>query len=82
MDEEWPLMEPHCLGRPYDGDGDGRRFVEVVLWIAQVGAAWHKFLADFGHWNTVFKWFRYWAKRDVFKQMCAVTSADLNMDYA
>ena len=36
----------------------------------------------FGHWNTVFKRFRDWAKVDVFKRLFDAVSDDLDMEYA
>ena len=34
-DRQWALMEPHCLGKKTDPGrtgGDGRLFLEAVLW--------------------------------------------------
>jgi len=42
-DRQWALMEPHCLGKetdPGQTDGDGRLFLEAVLWIARTGSPW------------------------------------------
>ncbi len=35
-DAQWEKMEPHCLGKKSDPGrtGDGRLFLEAVLWIA------------------------------------------------
>ena len=68
-DKQWELIEPHCLGKKSDpgrSGSDARLFVEAVLWIARTGAPWRDLPAEFGKWNSVFKRFRYWVKRDVF----------------
>ena len=41
MDRQWTLIEPHCLGKKSDPGrtgGDGRLFLEAVLWIARLEA--------------------------------------------
>ena len=62
-DKQWELIEPHCLGKKIDpgrSGSDARLFIEAVLWIARTGAPWRDLPAEFGKWNSVFKWFRYW----------------------
>ena len=37
-DAQWETIEPHCLGKKTDPGrtgGDGRLFLEAVLWIAR-----------------------------------------------
>lgn len=84
-DAQWALMEPHCLGKKSDPGrtgGDARLFMEAVLWIARTGAPWRDLPEVFGNWNTVFKRFRHWVKRDVFKRIFDAVAKDPDMQYA
>ncbi len=84
-DRMWTLMEPHCLGKVTDPGrtgSDGRLFLEAVLWIARTGSPWRDLPGSFGNWNTVFKRFREWVKRDVFKRIFDALSGEPDMEYA
>jgi len=84
-DRMWSLMEPECLGKPSDPGrtgSDGRQFMEAVLWIARTGCPWRDLPEHFGKWNTAFKRFREWVKRDVFKRIFDVLSEEPDMEYA
>ena len=83
-DRQWALMEPHCLGKSDPGrtGGDGRLFMEAVLWIARTGSPWRDLPEAFGRWNTVFKRFRYWAKHGVFERMFEAVSEEADMEHA
>ena len=84
-DRMWELMELECLGKPTDPgrtDSDGRLFVEAVLWIARTGSPWRDLPERFGKWNTVFKRFREWVKRDVFYRIFNALSDEPDMEYA
>ena len=84
-DAQWETIEPHCLGKKTDPGrtgGDGRLFLEAVLWIARTGSPWRDLPAKFGPWNTVFKRFRHWVKADVFKRIFDAVSDDPDMEYA
>ena len=84
-DAQWAKIEPFCLGKPSDPGrtgGDGRLFLEAILWIARTGSPWRDLPPAFGKWNTVFKRFRDWVKADVFKRMFDAVSDDPDMEYA
>ncbi len=84
-DRQWVLIEPHCRGKKSDPGrtgGDGRLFLEAVLWIARTGSPWRDLPPRFGKWNTVFKRFRDWVKADVFKRIFDAISEDPDMEFA
>ena len=83
-DEQWVLMAPYCLGKKGDpgrSGSDARLFLEGVLWIARTGAPWRDLPANFGKWNSAFKRFRTWVKRDVFHHMFGGLSEDSDFEY-
>jgi transposase len=84
-DAQWERMAPFCLGKPCDPGrtgGDGRLFLEAVLWIVRTGSPWRDLPATFGKWNSVYTRFRYWVKADVFKRMFDAVSDEPDMEYA
>jgi transposase len=84
-DAQWSRIEPHCLGKARDPGrtgGDGRLFMEAVLWIARTNSLWRDLPEAFGNWNTVFKRFRHWVNADVFKRIFDAVSGEPDMEYA
>jgi transposase len=84
-DQQWSLIEPHCLGKKSDpgrSGTDNRMFVEGILWIARTGSPWRDLPAEFGKWNTAFRRYRDWAKADVFSRIFEALSGDPDMEYA
>ena len=68
-------------GDPGRSGRDTRLFLEGVLWIARTGAPWRDLPSDFGKWNSAFKRFRTWVKRDVFHRMFSDLSEDSDFEY-
>ena len=84
-DAQWEKMEPYCLGKASDPGrtgGDGRMFLEAILWIVRTGSPWRDLPEIFGNWNTVFTRYRYWVKADVFKRIFDSVSNDPDLEYA
>jgi transposase len=84
-DAQWTKMQPFCLGKPSDPGrtgGNGRLFLEAVLWITRTGSPWRDLPLSFGNWNSVFKRFRDWVKAGVFKRMFDALSDEPDMEYA
>ena len=63
-DADWDRVQ-HLL--PTRGpEGDRRRFVDAVLWVARTGAAWADLPARFGNPNSVWRRFDRWARAGVW----------------
>jgi len=73
-DRQWQRIEPLIPGKKGDegrhGE-DNRLFVDAVLWLVRAGAPWRDLPEEFGKWNTVFRRFRRWAKKGVWKRLFA-----------
>jgi len=71
-DAQWQRIEPLVPGKKGDrgrhGE-DNRLFVDAVLWLVRAGAPWRDLPEQFGKWNSVFKRFRRWAKKGVWKRL-------------
>jgi transposase len=83
-DEQWQAIEPYCLGKksdPGQTGGDGRLFLEAVLWIARTGSPWRDLPEYYGNWNSVFKRFRRWAQRGAFERIFQALSEDADFEY-
>ena len=84
-DFQWAKMGPHCRGKVTDPGrtgGDGRLFLEAVLWIARTGSPWRDLPTGFGNWNSGLKRFRDRVKADVFKRIFDAVSDDPDMETA
>jgi transposase len=69
-DEEWariaPLMpKPGRMGRPRETDF--REVINAVRYLVRSGCGWRMLPYHFGHWRTVYGWFRELARRFLFQ---------------
>jgi len=69
-DEEWeqiaPLMpKPGHRGRPREVEF--REVINAVRYLVRSGCGWRMLPSHFGHWRTVYGWFRELARRFLFQ---------------
>ncbi len=74
-DEEWermaPLMpKPGRRGRPREVEF--REVINAVRYLVRSGCGWRMLPVHFGHWRTVYGWFRELARRFLFQTIHAV----------
>ena len=56
-------------------------FVGAVLRVVRAGAPWRDLPSKFGHWNSVFKRFRRWTKKGVWKRVFEAFIEDPDFEY-
>jgi transposase len=83
-DGQWRRIEPLIPGK--DGDkgrpGENNRlFIDAVLWLVRAGAPWRGLPDEFGKWNRVFRRFRRWAKKGVWKRLFAELGENPDLEY-
>ena len=83
-DAQWRRIEPFIPGK--DGDKgrhgeDNRLFIDAVLWLVRAGAPWRDLPEEFGNWNSVFRRFRRWAKKGVWKRLFAELGENPDLEY-
>ena len=84
-DAQWERVAPLLPGKSGDpgrSGKDNRLFLEAVLWLVRTGSPWRDLPETFGGWNTVFRRFRRWARKDIFERIFAVLSGDPDFEYA
>ena len=56
-------------------------FVDAVLWLVRAGALWRDLPEEFGKWNSVFRRFRRWAKKGVWKRLFTELGENPDLEY-
>lgn len=74
-DEQWELLHGLLPARPWRPGGPGRRPYEVrqvlngILYLNKAGCQWRMLPREFGHWSTVYRYFRDWRRSGQWEQL-------------
>ena len=83
-DRSWAIIEPLVPGSVRDRvvtAKNTRLFLEAVLWRVRVGGPWRDLPPGFGEWNSIFRRFRRWALKGVFKRIFEAVADDPDFEY-
>ncbi len=58
-----------------------RSFIEAIFWMVRTGAQWRNLDTQFGNWNTVFKRFRRWSLKNIWKKLLQFVQKDPDLEY-
>jgi transposase len=77
-DEDWAQIRPHFPKRTRPGNG--RLFLEAVLFRARTGTPWRDLPERFGPWTTIFNRFSRWSHRGFFTHLAQAVKDQVGLD--
>jgi len=83
-DEAWVKMLIFFESHPHVYMGDGyklRQFVEGVAWMAKAGAPWRMLPEKYGNWNAIFKRFKEWVDKNIWKDLMKFCVENPDLEY-
>lgn len=60
---------------------DCKMFVEAVYWMAKAGAPWRLLDSGYPHWNSVYKRFNNWSKKNIWNDLLQYCIEDPDLEY-
>lgn len=58
-----------------------KAFIEAIFWMARTGAQWRELPKKYGNWNSVFKRFNAWSKKNIWEKLLEFCSQDADLEY-
>ena len=58
-----------------------KQFVEAIFWMARTGAQWRELPENYGLWNSVYRRFNTWSKKNVWNGLFAFCVQDPDLEY-
>ena len=81
-DYEWAAIKPMLPNKPRGVPRvNDRRVLNGIFWVLRSGAPWRDLPEEFGKWNSVFKRFRRWAKKGVWKRLFTELGENPDLEY-
>jgi transposase len=71
-DAQWDQIKdllPGKAGDPGKTAADNRLFVDAILFVAKTGVPWRDLPERFGKWNSIWRRYDRWCKRNVWQRL-------------
>src|SRR2546425_9513991 len=74
-DEQWELLTPLLPKPKWRPGGPGRQPYELrrvlngIFYVNKTGCQWRMVPRDFGHWNTIYSYFRTWRRTGLWARL-------------
>lgn len=63
------------------GEAHTKKFLEAIFWATRTGAQWRELPDEYGKWNSVYRRFNAWSKKDIWNKLLAVCATDPDLEY-
>lgn len=58
-----------------------KNFIEAIFWMSRTGAQWREMHDRYGNWNSVFKRFNAWSKKNVWAKLLEFCAQKPDLEY-
>jgi len=58
-----------------------KKFIEAIYWMSRTGAQWRELHDKYGNWNSVFKRFNAWSKKNIWRKLLKFCIENPDLEY-
>jgi len=62
-------------------EAHSKKFIEAIYWMSRTGAQWRELPDHYGNWNSVYKRFNAWSKKNVWNKLLEFCIDDPDLEY-
>jgi len=70
-----------CKGIYVGCESHCKKFIEAIYWMSRTGAQWRELHDKYGNWNSVFKRFNAWSKKNIWSKLLHFCIEDPDLEY-
>ena len=71
----------NCKGIYVGSEVHCKKFIEAIYWMSRTGAQWRELSDRYGNWNSVFKRFNAWSKKNIWDKLLEFCIEDPDLEY-